>query len=441
MITNFSNSQQYSNRAEELIPGGGHTYSKGKDQFASIGPRAIVSGKGARVVDVDGNEFIDWGMGLTSVILGHAYEEVVDAIKSELSLGSNFIIPSHRELELAELLCEQIPCAEMVKFGKNGSDVTSAAVRLARAYTGKKLILHCKDQPFFSQHDWFIGTTACNSGIPEEVQNLAKGFKYNDIEDLKRVIDENRKTGIACLILQPVISFNPDEGYLQKLRELCTQEGIVLIFDEVVTGFRMHPKGAQFLYNVTPDLAAFGKAMANGFSFSCLAGKKEIMHLGGLNHTKERVFLLSSTYGGETHHILAAKKTLEILNRNNYEVTTHLWNAGEKIKNHFNVVATKLGIQQFAKMDGFGCKPFFMFLDKNNQPDMFLRTLFLQETVKRGMLFQVLIPSFSHKEKDLNETMSVIDEVLKMLAPIILENSVSKFLSGQAVKPVFRKFN
>lgn len=435
MITNFTHSNRLRLKASQLIPGGAHTYSKGDDQFPQLSPHSIVKGKGARIWDVDGNEFVDWGMGLTSVILGHAYEPVVDVIKAELDNGVNFIRPSFIEAELAELIVEQIPSAEMVKFAKNGSNATTSAVKLARAYTGKELVLRCFDQPFFSIDDWFIGDTDISSGVTQETKANTKHFKYNNIDDLKNVIALNRDTGIACVIIEPAATEEPHPWYLQAVKDLCARENIVLIFDEVVSGFRFHPKGAQFLYGVTPDLSTFGKAMANGYSISALVGKKEIMQLGGLEHDKERVFLLSTTYGGETHHLRAAQKTIEILNHNNYEVTQHIWNTGKRIKDGFNAIAHSLELTEYAKVLGLDCRPYFYFKDN------YMRTLFQQEMIKQGVLMQGIIPSFSHQESEIVQTLEAFGHSLKVLQYAIENHKIEKLLIGTPVKPVFRKYN
>lgn len=435
MVTNFEQSNILRVKASSLIPGGAHTYSKGDDQFPRLSPHSIVRGKGARILDVDGNEFVDWGMGLTSVLLGHAYEPIIDVIKKELDNGCNFIRPSFIEAEVAELIQNQIPSAEMVKFGKNGSNATTSAVKLARAYTGKEIVLRCFDQPFFSIDDWFIGDTDISCGVTEKTKSETKHFKYNDIEDLKNSIETFRDLGIACVILEPAATEEPKDGYLQSVKDLCEKEGIVLIFDEVVSGFRFHPKGAQYLYGVTPHLSTFGKAMANGYSISALVGKKEIMELGGIEHDKERVFLLSTTYGGETHHLRAAQKSIEILNQNDYEVTKYIWSVGKTIKESYNKLVQKYSLQEYTQMMGIDCRPYFYFKDN------ILRTLFQQEMIKCGILAQGIVPSLSHKESEINQTIEAFDYSLKILANAIADKNVEKLLIGNAVKPVFRKYN
>lgn len=441
MITNFTKSNELRKKAHNLIPAGAHTYTKGDDQFPQLSPHSIVRGKGARIWDVDGNEFVDWGMGLTSGVLGHAYEPLIECIKSELDNGCNFIRPSFIEAEVAELMVNQIPSAEMVKFAKNGSDATTAAVKLARAYTGKYIVLRCFDQPFFSVHDWFMGDTEVDAGIPKSTKSLTKNFRYNDIKDLQRVIKENKEEGIACVIMEPAATEEPKDGYLQAVKDLCELNDIVLIFDEIISGFRFHPKGAQYLYGVTPHLSTFGKAMANGFSISAVVGKREIMELGGIHHDKERVFLLSTTYGGETHHLRAAQKTMELLNKNDYEVTKHIWTTGKRVKEYFNNLAKELNIDKYMRIEGIDCRPHFVFLDKNGAIDMVLRTLFLQEMIKYGVMMQLVLPSFSHKEKEIQQTLEAFNKTLKTLKCAIEEDNVKELLVGEPVKPVFRKYN
>jgi len=441
LITNFEKSNHLRKRASKLIPGGAHTYSKGDDIFPQLSPHSIVKGKGARIWDVDGNEYIDWGMGLTSVLLGHAYEPVLEVIRKELENGVNFIRPSFIEAEVAEEVCDQIPSAEMVKFSKNGSNVTTAAIKLSRAYTRKNIILRCQDNPFFSVDDWFIGDTDADSGIPSVIKNLTKRFKYNDIEDLKRVISLYKEEGIACVILEAASTTLPKEGYLKSVRELCTQSDIILIFDEVISGFRFHPKGAQHLYGVTPDLSTFGKGMGNGFSIAALVGKKEIMELGGIEHKKERVFLLSTTYGGETHHLRAAQKVMAILNENDYEVTKHIWGIGKKIKDAYNSLAVTYGLQNYTSIEGIECRPYFIFKDENGKPWPILRTLFSQEMIKRGILLQSIVPSFSHGDSEVTQTLDAFDKTLKILSFAIKNNKVLELLVGPATKVVFRKYN
>ena len=326
----FSKSHAPFNRKRtELIPGGAHTYAKGDDQYPGASPGFIARGKGCHVWDVDGNEFIEYGMGLRAVTLGHAFAPVVEAAYRQMQLGINFTRPAKIEVDLAEALLDVIDGADMVKFAKNGSDVTTAAVKLARAYTGRDLIAICGDQPFFSIDDWFIGTTEMNAGIPQAISEMTVKFRYNDLESL-------RSCSTSFPVRLPASSWRRKQlcrrrrATLNRVKELCEEMGRVLIFDEMITGFRWHLGGAQKFHGVVPHLSTFGKAMGNGFAISALAGKREIMRLGGLDHDQTRVFLLSTTHGAETHALAASLETLRIYREQN--VVEFLWKQGERLR-------------------------------------------------------------------------------------------------------------
>ncbi|MGI9544317.1 MAG: aminotransferase class III-fold pyridoxal phosphate-dependent enzyme, partial [Cyclobacteriaceae bacterium] len=283
-----SESDKLQKRLHAVIPGGAHTYAKGDDQYPEYYAPVLVRGKGCHVWDADGNKYIEYGMGLRAVSLGHAYAPVVEAAYEQMKLGSNFVRPTAIEATAAEALLDLIPAGQMVKFGKNGSDATTAAVKLARAYTGKNTVAICKDHPFFSVNDWFIGTTAINRGCPQSTIELTKYFEFNRIESVKALF-EQYPDSIACLIMEPEKDVPVNPEFLVHTKRLCEQYGALLILDEMITGFRWHLGGAQTLLGFEPHLSTFGKALGNGFSVSALMGKKEIMKLGGLEHNSERV--------------------------------------------------------------------------------------------------------------------------------------------------------
>jgi glutamate-1-semialdehyde 2,1-aminomutase len=423
-------------QAHRIIPAGVHTYSKGDDQFPANAPPFIRSGRGARVWDSDGAEFLDWGMGLRSVILGHAYPRVIDAVAAELPNGSNFVRASPLEVELAERLIELIPCAEMVKFAKNGSDVTTAAVRLARAATGRDLIV-CADQPFFSVDDWFIGTTPVDAGIPRATKDLTLTFRYNSLDSLREVF--GRRPGeVAAVILEPMTFEWPAPGFLEGVRELCSRSGTVLIFDEMITGFRFDLRGLQHRFGVIPDLATFGKSMANGFSVAALVGRRDIMDLGGIRHDRSRVFLLSTTHGGETHELAAAIATIAELGERG--VAAHIWEIGAKLTTGFDALAAELGIASQVHAIGAPCSPSLAFADRTGASSPELRTLFMQELVARGILAPYLAPSLSHSAGDVATTLEAAGEALAVVK-VALDDGVEGLLNGPAVRPVFRRFN
>lgn len=434
----FDEGNRLRERAKRIIPGGAHTYSKGDDQFPQLSPGFITHARGALAWDPDGNEFLDWGMGLRSVCLGHANEPVLEVVRVQLEKGANFTRPSLLEAELAELLVDIVPSAEMVKFAKNGSDVTTAAVRLARAYTGREMIIRCLDHPFFSVDDWFIGDTAMDAGIPQSSKALTRNFPFNDAEALERILDAHSGR-VACIILEPAATAAPAPGFLERVRELATQHGAVLVFDEIISGFRWSVRGAQHYYGVTPDLSTLGKAMANGFSLSALVGKREIMELGGLDHTKPRVFLLSTTNGAETHCLAASLRTIQTLR--DTPIIEENWRVGKQLREGFNELAARHGISQQARMQGVDVSPWYAFYDIEGNVDMALRTLFLQETIRNGVLIPYVAISASHRQAEVARTLDAVDKALKVVARAIHKGSVEGLLVGPVVKPVFRKFN
>ncbi|MFZ5644531.1 MAG: glutamate-1-semialdehyde 2,1-aminomutase [Bacillota bacterium] len=436
-IVNFTMSKELQKKSHNLIPAGAHTYSKADDQFPELSPGFIVRGKGAYVWDLDGNQYIDWGMGLRSVILGHAYEPVLQAVREQLELGSNFTRPSPVEVELAELLVDTIPCAEMVKYAKNGSDVTAAAVRLARAYTGRKYIAICREHPFFSFYDWFIGSTPVDAGIPEDIKQLTVKFGYNDIASLEELF-QSYPGQIAAVILEPVQADPPKDNFLQRVRQLCDQSGTVMILDEMITGFRMDIQGAQRMFEVKPDLATFGKAIANGFSLAVLTGKKEIMELGGIYHDKPKVFLLSATNGAETHSLAAGVATINELKRHN--VPLHIAGIGQKLIDGINAIAGSMSLGQYIRAYGYPCSPVLEFKDQEGNVSLPFRTLFLQETITRGVMMPYVAISFAHGESELKNTLKAVEDAFKVYKNA-LDDGLDKHLKGRPVKPVFRKYN
>src|ERR1051325_149601 len=434
---NFDKSKALKAKSHALIPGGAHTYAKGDDQYPELAPGFLEKGKGCHVWDLDGNEFIEYGMGLRSVTLGHAYEPVVEAAARQMQSGINFNRPSSIEVECAEKLLSFIDGAEMVKFAKNGSDVTTAAVKLARAYTGRDLVAICVDHPFYSVDDWFIGTTDMSAGIPQAVKDLTVKFHYNDIEEVKSIF-EKYPNQIACLFMEVERLEAPKDNFLQKVKQICHDNGALLIFDEIITGFRWHLGGAQKCYGILPDLSTFGKAMGNGFSIAALVGKKEIMELGGLYHDKERVCLLSTTFGAETHSLAAALATMKVYKTE--PVIEHLYRQGERLTKGVNQSIQEHHLEQYFGVLGKPCNLLYFTRDKNFQPSQPMRTLFLQELTKHGVIAPSLVVSYSHNDDDIDRTLDVINEALYIYRKA-LDEGYEKYLVGQPVKPAVRKYN
>ena len=435
---NYSNNILFSERANRLIPGGAHTYSKGDDQFPANAPKIMERGLGCKLWDVDGNEFTDMTMSLGTTIMGHAYEPVLEAVRKEINKGVNFCRPSVIEGELAELLVDLIPSAEMVKLGKHGSDAVTGAVKLARAYTGRKYVARCTEDAFNAIHDWFIGSTVVTRGVPEEVQALTLKFTYNDLTSCENLFTAYPGQ-IACFILEPVSFIEPSDGFLEKLKTLCEKNGALLIFDEVVSGFRFDLGGAQKMIGVTPHLSAFGKAMANGFSVSALVGQREFMRLGGITHEQERVFLLSTTHGGETHSIAASIACINEIRKQN--AIQHFWDAGKALMDGVRQAAKEVDAEKYVSISGYSVKPAFGFKDETGQISMAARTLFMQETVARGLLMPYVVPGFAHKKEDIDFAVACIKDALTVMKAAAEDKGMAAAIEGPIVKPVFRKFN
>lgn len=442
----------YSEKLNKLIPGGAHTYSRGDDQYPSNAPQILLKGKGCYVWDDNNNKYLDYGMALRANTIGYANDEVDQAAFEAAKLGNNLTRASLVELEAAELITNIIPGADMVKFGKNGSTVVSAAIKLARAFTGRKYIARCAEHPFFSYDDWFIGDTPMRSGIPDEISNLTLSFSYNDVNSLKRLF-EKYPNSIAGIVLQPAESVVPlgcencscisdcenENNFLHQIKKLCHENGALLILDEMITGFRWDLSGAQKKYNIIADLATFGKAMANGYSVAALTGRKEIMNLGSIKEVgAERVFLVSTTHGAEMNGLAAFIKTVEFYKKNN--VTEHIWDYGKKLMEGMTRIAKDLEIQDYFKMVGISCSPNYLTYDKSGNNSLAFRTLFSQEMIRNGVLIPWISLSYSHAEKELKITLEATRKSLEIYKKALNEG-IEKYLEGDIIKPVFRKYN
>lgn len=428
----------YSTRLHAAIPGGAHTYSRGDDQFPANAPPILSHGKGCHVFDPEGRRYLDYGMALRAVNIGYAEAEVDDAAITQIRNGNNLTRASLIELEAAEQLVDVIDSVDMVKFTKNGSTAVSAAVKLARAYTGRELVARCADQPFFSYDDWFIGSTPLTRGIPRETQEKTKMFRFNDIASLEALLAEHPGQ-FACVVLEPAASDEPRDGFLQQVQALCLREGIVFVLDEMITGFRWHIKGAQHLYGIKPDICTFGKAMANGFSVACVAGRRDIMQLGAIDTVgAERVFLLSTTHGAEMAGLGAFVATLKMMQRE--KVVEHLWAYGAKLKALMIELATSHGIAHSFRVGGADCSPWYATLDANGVASPALRTVFSQEMIRNGVLMPWVALCYRHGAAELETTRGALDAAFSVYRKA-LENGPETCLEGPAIKPVFRRFN
>lgn len=419
-------SDEYYKIALDLIPAQTQTLAKGTGQnIKGVAPKFLQKGKGSHVWDVDGNEYIDYTMGVGPLSLGYAYDKVDEAIKEQLKDGITFSMPHPLEVEVSELIHRVVPNAESIRYARGGADVVSGAVRVARAYTGRSKVLCCG---YHGWHDWYISVTDRNKGIPQEIQNLTYTFNYNDIQSVIDSIDDNT----ACVVLEPFVFEEPKDNFLQKLREVCTKNGTILVFDEMWTGFRVALGGAQQYFGVNADLVCFSKAIANGMPLSVLTGKKEIMSL-----LDKEVFFFN-TFGGEALSLAAAKATInEMIEKN---VQTYLAKQGNKLKIGYNKIAEKLGIN-YTKCSGFDCRTIITFDgEKSGCNPLEMKSLLQQEMIKRGILWGGFHNmSFSHSDEDIDYTLKAYENVLPILKNAVEEKDVKKYLKGEPLEPVFRK--
>ncbi|HWK04658.1 MAG TPA: aminotransferase class III-fold pyridoxal phosphate-dependent enzyme [Puia sp.] len=401
------------------------TLAKGPGQYVNgVAPKYLKKGKGSHVWDVDGNEYLDYNMAIGPLSLGYAYPRVDEAIIAQLKDGITFSMMHELEVTLAELVHRVIPNAESVRISKTGADVTSAAIRVARAYTGRKKILCCG---YHGWHDWYISVTSRNSGIPEVIRELSATFEYNDLESVKNALDED----VACVILEPFVFEAPKADFLQELKRLCEANGTLLIFDEMWTGFRIAVGGAQEYFGVTADLACYSKAFANGMPVSLLTGRKDIMEL-----FKEEVFFFT-TFGGEALSLAAAVATIEEMIEKN--VPAYLAEKGKKLKDGYNAIAAELDIARYTRCIGYDCRSLVSFDASAGNP-LELKSFVQQELIKRGILWSGFHNmSFSHTEEDVEYTLRAYGEVLGLLKEVVSLNTVGASLRGAPVEQVFRK--
>ena len=412
-------------RAVKIMTPVTQTLAKGPGQYVNgVAPKYVKRGKGARVWDVDDNEYLDYNMGIGPLSLGYCYPKVDEAIIEQLKDGITFSLMHHLEVTLSELIHQIIPNAEAIRISKTGADVTSAAIRVARAFTGRKKVLCCG---YHGWHDWYIGVTSRNSGVPEEIKNLTATFEYNNIESVKALLDEDT----ACVILEPFIFEAPTNDFLKELKTLCSSNGTLLIFDEMWTGFRIAMGGAQEYFNVKPDLACYSKAFANGMPISLLTGRKDVMDL-----FNEDVFFFT-TFGGEALSLAAAIATIEEMIEKN--VPAYLAEKGKLLKDGYNKICEDLGIQHYTKCVGYDCRSMITFDPSAGNP-LELKSYVQQELIKRGILWSGFHNMcFSHSDEDINYTLKAYQEVLELLKTTLSENKITASLKGKPVEAVFRK--
>lgn len=433
----FARSRELSNRLHQLVPGGAHTYAKGDDQYPEDAAPILTRGRGCRVWDADGNEFIEFGSGLRAVTLGHGHPAVTAAVCEAAALGTNFTRPSALELECAEAFLAAIRTADMVKFAKNGSDATTAAVKLARAFTGRDLVAVCADQPFLSTDDWFIGSTPMPAGIPQAIRDLTVKFRYNQPATLEELFERHRGR-IACVIMEAETSLAPEPGFLQTVHDLCRAAGALFIIDEMITGFRWHAGGAQAFHGLRPDLSTFGKALGNGISIAALAGRRDVMELGGLRHARERVFLLSTTHGAESIGLAAACAVLRVYREE--PIVETMWERGRQLADGMRRAVADLELTGHVGVLGQPCNLVYFTRDQEGRPSQEFRTLFMRELIRRGILGPSFVVNAAHTPRDIEITVERVHDALQVYQRALAEG-VPAVYRGRSVKPALRQYN
>lgn len=427
MSQRYKKSEQWLERAEKSIPLGSQTFSKSKVQFPiGAAPLFLEKGKGSKVWDIDGNEYIDFMNGLLCVSLGYADDDVNNAVIAQLQKGVSFSLPHTLETEVAEKLIDLIPCAEKVRFGKNGSDATTGAIRLARAYTQKELVLVCG---YHGWQDWYIGSTTRDLGVPESTKTLTKTFQYNNIDSLKQLVNEY-KGKIAAIIMEPMNVEYPEKNYLKQVQKIANENNIVFILDETITGCRFAKGGAQELFDIQPDLATFGKGLANGFPLSAIVGKADIMDL------MEDIFF-SGTFAGETASLAAANVVLDKVKQLN--IPQHLAEQGNYLLTELNKRIEKHACTEFAKTVGHPSWSFIMLGDYCGYSSFDMKTYFMQEMLSLGILtLGSHNMSYAHSIDDINYLLNCYDQVLPKLKQVANEQVLTQQLKCEPLAPLFK---
>ena len=428
-MSNYKKSDELLKRAVEVTPLGAQTYSKSYRYYCQgDSPSFIERGEGCYLYDVDGNKFIDFVCALGPITIGYNVEEINDAVKNQLEKGISFSLQAEAEVELAEKIIEIIPCAEMVRFVKNGGDATTAAIRLARAYTNRDLVAL---SGYHGMHDWSIGATENNKGIPKEISNLTKTFEYNDIESLEELF-KTYPNEIAAVILEPIQANGPKDDFLQKVKELTHENGAVLIFDEVVSGFRYALGGASEYYDIVPDMAAFGKGMGNGLPISAVAGKKEIM-----KQIEEGIFV-STTFGGESLSMAGSLAALKILEKPG--VYEHIWKLGSILKEGLEDLIKKYELEDVILVSGLPPHCGVEFEDVGSLDYLDINSIYSQAMIHNGIItVGINNINLSHTENEINAYLNAAEEAMIDIKKAIEQNSTEGILIGKKVDPVFKR--
>ena len=428
-MNGYEKSNELLERAIKVTPLGAQTYSKSYRYYCQgDSPAFIDRGEGCYLYDVDGNKFIDFVCALGPITIGYNNEEINNAVKKQLDKGISFSLQAEAEVDLAEKIIDIIPCAEMVRFVKNGGDATTSAIRLARAYTGRDLVAL---SGYHGMHDWSIGSTENNKGIPSDVSNLTKTFEYNNIESLEELFEEYPNQ-IAAVILEPIQANGPKDDFLQKVKDLSHENGAVLIFDEVVSGFRYALGGASELYGIVPDMAAFGKGMGNGLPISAVAGKKEIM-----KQIEDGIFV-STTFGGEALSLAGSLAALEILEKPG--VYEHIWKLGSILKEGLEDLIKKYELEDVILVSGLPPHCGVEFEDVGSLDYLDINSIYSQAMIHNGIItVGINNINLSHTEKEIVAYLNAAEEAMINIKKAIEQDSTEGILIGKKVDPVFKR--
>ncbi len=423
----FERSLTLFEEARRRMPGGSQTSSKRPAAFAyGAFPIYFASASGCRVTDIDDNEYIDLIGALGPISLGYTYSEVDDAIREQLSRGIISGLLSPLEVEVARLLAELVPCAEQVRYFKGGGEATAAAARLARRHTGREIILNCGYRGW--PDTWSVANN--DGGVPKGLEGSIQTFAFNDREGIERLI-HGQSPEIAAIVVDVQVAA-PEPGYLAWLRDLAHEIGALLIFDEIVTGFRMANGGLQEYAAVTPDLAIFAKGIANGMPLAVVAGKGSVM-------TSMTDAMISITYGGEALSLAAARATLEVYR--SQPVVETMWARGKQLRDGLSAAAE--AAQLPFSVIGFDPMTAMRFDGLNPEDESDAWGYLLQELAQRGVLLRrggLNFISYSHAKADIETALNAAGEVFAALALLLRRGTVRDHLRIQSVDTGFRAF-
>ena len=427
------------NKAKRIIPGGTQLLSKRPEMFLPGNwPTYYSKAKGCNVTDIDNKTYIDMSyMGIGSCTLGYADEDVNEMARKAIDDGSMCTLNPPEEVELAELLCEIHPWAEQVRYTRSGGEAMTVAVRLARAKTKRDVVLFCG---YHGWHDWYLSANLAEDdvlnghllpglnplGVPKALQGTAIPFKYNDIDEFKKRILDN-KGKVSAVIVETIRNMYPDDEFFNIIRDTCYKEGIVLIFDEITSGFRINTSGAHMQYGYEPDIAVFAKAMTNGYPMAAIIGKKNVMNIA-------QDTFISSLYWTDKIGPAATLATIRKIIKN--DVPTYTEKLGLRTQNIWKSAAEEIGLN--IKITGPVPQLSIFAFDYPNYLE--IKTVFNQEMLKRGFLTTTAFyPTLAHEGSHLDKYEHAVNEVFNIIKDAIQTNKLGLILEGPVCHDGFKR--